>query len=98
MAIQELEKVVAFRRRWIAPRELDRLVDHGFKIKDEYVGVGASGQIFTAEDLQTGQDVAIKVVRGIYSHPRVAQNLWREEKRQPHAYFPRRESSCGKPL
>ena len=40
--------------------------------------MGASGQIFTAHDLKTGKDVAIKIVRGVYSHPRVAQNLWRE--------------------
>ena len=62
----------------MAPRELDRLAEYGLKIRDEYVGVGASGQIFTAHDLKTGKDVAIKIVRGVYSHPRVAQNLWRE--------------------
>ena len=47
-------------------------------VKDEYVGTGASGQIFIAQDSETGKEVAIKMIRGIYSNERIAQNLWRE--------------------
>ena len=78
LAIQKLEQHMTPRKRWIAPKELDRLAEYGFKIRDEYVGVGATGQIFVAQDIIKGQDVAVKLLRGIYSHPRVAQNFWRE--------------------
>jgi len=40
--------------------------------------VGATGQIFSGMDEETGKEVAIKMVRGIYRSPRTAQNMWRE--------------------
>ena len=51
------------------------------QVNDAHVGVGASGQIFSGTEINTGTEVAIKMVRGIFRQPRAAQNVWREE---PH--------------
>jgi len=76
--VARLDSTKPTRYRWVAPREMDRLGDYGIRVRDEYVGTGATGQIFTAMDDEYGHEVAIKMVRGIYTKPRVAQNLWRE--------------------
>ena len=48
-----------------------------YKLVDK-IGEGGTCSVYRVQDTHLKRDVAIKIVRGVYSHPRVAQNLWRE--------------------